>query len=45
MLVTSYSVPSLYDHVLLVTGHPSPTVMAWHQKNSLNAAYTLKDAV
>ena len=44
MLVTSYSVPSLYDHVHLVTGHPSPSVMAWHQKYSLNAAFTAKDA-
>ena len=44
MLVTSYSVPSLFDHVHLVTGHPSPSVMAWHRKNSINAAYTTKDA-
>jgi Reverse transcriptase (RNA-dependent DNA polymerase) len=44
LLVTSYSVPSLYDHIHLVTGHPSPSVMAWHQKNSTNAAYTAKDA-
>ena len=44
MLVTSYSVPSLYDHVHLVTGHPSPSVMAWHQENSTNAAFTPKDA-
>ena len=44
MLVTSYVVPSLYDHVHLVTGHPGPVAMAWHQKHSTNAAYSTQDA-
>ena len=39
-----YKLPSLYDHVHLVTGHPNPTTMSWHQENSINAGYTPKDA-
>ena len=44
MLVTSHSVPSLYDHVHSVLGHPGYAGMAWHQKNTINAAYTFRDA-
>ena len=44
MLVTSHSVPSLYDHVHSVLGHPGYAGMAWHQKNTVNAAYTFRDA-
>jgi hypothetical protein len=44
LLVTSYKLSSVYDHVHLVTGHPNPTAKSWHQKNSINAGYTPKDA-
>ena len=43
-LLTSNSVPSLYDHVHSVLGHPGYAGMAWHQKNTVNAAYTFRDA-
>lgn len=43
-MVTSHSVPSLYDHVHLVLGHPGLAGMTWHQKHSINAAHTFRDA-
>jgi hypothetical protein len=42
--VTNHSVPSLYDNVHSVLGHPGYAGMAWHQKNTVNAAYTFRDA-
>ena len=42
-MVTSYTTPSLYDHVHQVTGHPGKHGMAWHRDNSENAAYNADD--
>ena len=44
MLVTSYSIPSTYDRVHMVTGHPGLHGMNWHRQHSINAAYSSHDA-
>ena len=42
MLVTSYSTPSTYDRVHMVTGHPGIHGINWHRLT--NAAYSSQDA-
>ena len=44
LYLANFKPASLYDHVHMVTGHPGAKGMLWHQKNSLNAKYTLPDA-
>ena len=44
MLVTSSHIPSIYDRVHLVTGHPGQLAMSWHRTHSINAGYTQRDA-
>ena len=44
MLVTSYSTPSTYDRVHMVTGHPGIHGINWHHQHSLYASYTSQDA-
>jgi hypothetical protein len=44
LYLANFKSASSYDHVHMVTGLPGAKGILWHQKNSLNAKYTLPDA-
>lgn len=45
MFLLSIKPPSLYTELHRVTGHGGVENQKWHRKNSVNAQYTIKDAV